>query len=160
VTEATFSTSPLDRESNSTDDGHIELAPGVRVSSSILRFAFSRSGGPGGQNVNKLSTKAELRVLLTDLPLSDRARHRLASASGRRITDAGVLVLVSEEHRSQSRNKAACLDKLRELLVAAMAEPKHRRKTKPTRGSKERRLTEKKVRGNVKRSRTSKDDHE
>lgn len=158
--DSTISTSPHGPEPEASDAGLLELAPGVRASAGILRFAFSRSGGPGGQNVNKLSTKAELRVALPDLPISDRARHRLATAAGRRITDEGVLVLVSEVHRSQSRNKTECLDKLRELLVASMAEPKHRRKTKPTRGSKERRLTEKKVRGDVKRTRKSKDDHD
>jgi ribosome-associated protein len=158
--DSTISTSPHGPEPEASDGGLLELAPGVRASGSILRFAFSRSGGPGGQNVNKLSTKAELRVGLVDLPISDRARHRLADAAGRRVTDEGVLVLVSEVHRSQSRNKTECLDKLRELLVSAIAEPKYRRKTKPTRGSKERRLTEKKVRGDVKRTRKSKDDHD
>ncbi len=158
--DSTVSTSPGGVEPEPTEVGPLELAPGVRAPAGILRFAYSRSGGPGGQNVNKVSSKAELRVALSDLPISDRARHRLADAAGRRVTDEGVLLLVSEVHRSQSRNKTECLEKLRDLLVAAMAEPKHRRKTKPTRGSKERRLTEKKVRGDVKRTRKSRDDHD
>lgn len=136
----------------------LELAPGVRVSPAAVRFAFSRSSGPGGQNVNKLSTKAELRVSLTDLPISARAKERLATLAGRRLTEAGEVLIVSETERSQSANKAECLVKLRELLVQAMHVPKVRRKTKPSKGSKERRLKEKKARGNIKRGRSG--DHD
>lgn len=144
------------------------IAPGIRVPAAALRFAFARSSGPGGQNVNKLSTKAELRVDVDAIPLSSRARNRLRRLAGGRVvntqtiidetgrehTVGGELILTSDEHRSQSRNKSECLDRLRELIVAAMAEPKIRRATRPTRGSKERRLSEKKARGEIKRRRT------
>ncbi|MBL8991564.1 MAG: aminoacyl-tRNA hydrolase [Phycisphaerae bacterium] len=133
----------------------VEVAPGRRVPDGVLRFSFSRSGGPGGQNVNKLETRCELRVLLTDLPLSARQRERLALAAGRRVNDAGELLLVSESERSQLRNRQECLSRLRELIIAALPEPKVRRKTKPSRASKARRLDAKKARGEIKRGRSS-----
>lgn len=123
------------------------------TSPDVVKFSFSRSGGPGGQNVNKVSTKAELRVKLADLPIPGRVKTRLATLAGRRVNDEGELVLVSEAERSQSGNRAECMAKLRELLVQALAEPKIRRKTKPSRGSKERRIREKKSRGDIKRGR-------
>jgi len=143
------------------------IAPGVSVPGGVLRWAFSRSAGPGGQNVNKLSTKAELRVSLNDLPMRARAISRLRGLAGRRIIGAesvvdaegrshavgGELVLTSESERSQGRNKSECLDKLRELLVEAMAAPKIRRKTRPTRGSVQLRIESKKHRGDIKQRR-------
>jgi ribosome-associated protein len=152
--------------------GGVAVAPGVVVPDGTLRFAYSRSSGPGGQNVNKLSTKAELRVGVDDLPVNGRVRGRLRALAGRRIVDArtfideegrertvgGDLVLVSEEHRSQARNREACLEKLRGLILEALVEPKVRRKTKPSRGSKERRLNEKKRRGDIKRDRGDRHD--
>ncbi len=139
----------------------VEIAPGIGVASAALRFAFSRSSGPGGQNVNKVSTKAELRVALVDLPpgVSWQARERLTKLAGWRLLEQGErgpeLLVVSDSERSQARNRAACLQRLRELLVAAMAEPKVRRKTRPTKGSRERRLESKKRRGEIKRGRST-----
>ncbi len=142
------------RDSLSVDSG-VELAPGVRVrdGAGAIEFSFARSSGPGGQNVNKLATKAELRVRPDLLPITPRARQRLLTLAGSRVTNDGHVIITSESERSQSRNKSECLDKLRELLVAAMAVPKVRRKTKPTKGSKERRLAEKKSRGDIKQRR-------
>jgi len=154
---------PISRE----PDWGVQIAPGIRVSAAALRWAFARSGGPGGQNVNKLETKAELRIGLEDLPISGRAKSRLRQIAGERIIGAeefvdetgrrhargGEIVLTSQEHRSQGRNKSECLEKLRDLLVRAMAEPKVRRKTRPSRGSVERRLEGKKRRGDIKRGR-------
>lgn len=159
---------PLDEGSSDALRG-VPVAPGVVVPEAVLRFAFSRSSGPGGQNVNKLSTKAELRVSVDDLPVNGRVRSRLRSLGGRRVIDieryideegrertrGGELILLSEEHRSQAQNKAECLSKLRALLVEALAEPKVRRKTKPSRGSVERRLDAKRRRGGIKRDRRS-----
>ncbi|MGE3106988.1 MAG: alternative ribosome rescue aminoacyl-tRNA hydrolase ArfB [Phycisphaerales bacterium] len=144
-------------------EGNLELAPGVRVMESAggggaVEFSYSRSSGPGGQNVNKLSTKAELRVRPDLLPISPRASARLIELAGSRVTTAGEIILTCESHRSQSRNKSECLDKLREMLIAAMAVPKVRRRTKPSRGSKERRLAEKKGRSEIKRRRSSSHD--
>ncbi|CAN5694349.1 alternative ribosome rescue aminoacyl-tRNA hydrolase ArfB [soil metagenome] len=133
--------------------GSMELAPGVSVPEDAVSFAYSRAGGPGGQNVNKVSTRCELRVRLDALPMHAAARARLAALAGRRLLDTGELQLVSQSERSQAGNRDECFARLRELIVQAQVIPKPRRATKPTRGSKERRLREKKSRSDVKRKR-------
>lgn len=131
----------------------IELAPGITVPESAVRFAFSRSSGPGGQNVNKVSTRVELRIALRDIPLRAAALHRLARIAGRKVTDEGELVILCDEHRSQPRNKAEVLERLRDLIVQSQVEPKVRKPTKPTKGSQRRRVEGKKHRGEVKAGR-------
>jgi ribosome-associated protein len=132
----------------------VEVAPGVRITEGELRFSFSRSGGPGGQNVNKLNTKAELRVNPAALRgISARALERLRNAS--RLTAEGDLQIINDEDRSQERNRQNCLRRLREMIVAAQYEPKVRRKTRPTRSSKERRLESKRAHSEIKRQRRS-----
>ena len=131
----------------------LELAPGVRVPQGLLTFSFAASSGPGGQNVNKRATKAELRLPLWALPIPADALLRLTALAGRRLTDTGELVITSDEQRSQSQNRAACLQRLRELLVQALARPKRRRPTRPTRGSVERRLESKRSLSRRKQSR-------
>lgn len=132
----------------------MELAPGVWASPADVRFSFSRSGGPGGQNVNKLNTKAELRIRLEALRgLSARALDRLKQAAAGRITKDGDLLIVAETERTQERNRRECLLRLRALLIAAMKEPKPRRKTRPTKGSTERRLESKRSRSRKKKER-------
>jgi len=135
------------------DSGGIPLAPGVRIAPALLTFSFASSSGPGGQNVNKKATKAELRIRLSDLPLPHDALARLAALAGRRLTDAGELVIAADEYRSQGRNRDACLQRLRELIVQAQVRPKRRRATRPSRGSVERRIKEKKLRAARKRTR-------
>ena len=135
------------------DSAGVEVAPRVRLPAGALRLQFARGSGPGGQNVNKLNTKAELWVRLQDLHaagVNRRALARLETLAGRRVTAAGELHLTSEIHRSQEQNRQEVMDRLREMLVRAMVEPKVRRKTRPSRASKERRLTEKKRRSEVK----------
>jgi ribosome-associated protein len=152
-------THPSDNLSNeSPGAGTLELAPGVRVPVGVVTVSFSRSSGPGGQNVNKLSTRCELRVRVDDLPIHPGARARLVTMAGRKVTSAGELIIDCESERSQSRNRQECFEKLRELIVQAMVIPKVRRATKPSRGSKERRLTEKKTRGAIKRNRRGGDE--
>ncbi|MCA9282452.1 MAG: aminoacyl-tRNA hydrolase [Phycisphaeraceae bacterium] len=120
--------------------GGVELAPGARAPADAVRFSATRSTGPGGQNVNKRSTRVELRISVDAIEMPGDARTRLVRMAGSRLTAEGELILASEEHRSQKRNKDECLERLRELLVRAMVKPKPRKKTKPSKGSKERRL--------------------
>lgn len=131
----------------------VRLAPGVHVPEAALRFTFASSAGPGGQNVNKKATKAHLRIAMSDLPLRPEVADRLRSLAGSALIDADELLIASDEHRSQGRNKDECLDRLRALIARALVRPKVRRPTKPSKGSKLRRLSEKKSRGEIKRSR-------
>jgi len=132
----------------------LRLAPGIVVPEGVVEFTFVASGGPGGQNVNKRATKCQLRVRLADLPLNHAQMGRLVRLAGAAVTASGDVVIVANEHRSQGQNKAACIDRLGELVRRAMVAPKVRRPTKPSRGSKERRLEEKKSRGEIKRRRS------
>ena len=134
----------------------VEIAPGLLVPDALLRFSFARSSGPGGQNVNKVSSKARLHICLADLAAhaSPQTVQRLVLLAGAaRLNDAGDLVIVSEESRSQSANRQICLDRLRELLLEASRPVRKRRKSKPTRGSNQRRLDAKKQHGVNKRTR-------
>jgi len=134
----------------------LQLAAGVVLPASAYAFAFSRSSGPGGQNVNKLATKAQLRVALSELRqrMGDAAVERLVALAGpSRLTAAGEIVITSEESRSQHRNRDACVERLRELVLRALRPPRPRRATRPSAGCTRRRLESKKRRGDVKRSR-------
>ena len=136
------------------ETGGVEIAPGVRIAESVLRFSFVGAAGPGGQNVNKRATKAVLRLALAELPVSERVRARVARlGKGWLVGEDGELVIAADEHRSQRRNREACLERLRELLVRAMAKPKPRIATKPGRGAIERRLRAKREQGEKKRRR-------
>jgi len=139
-------------------DSHDEqaIAPGVRLPAGALQFRFDRSGGPGGQHVNKLNTKATLTVDMAHLAdaLPAGVVARLKRLGGRYLADEDErLVIESQTHRSQIANRKACLAKLRDLIVRARAAPKRRKPTRPTRGSVERRLQHKKERGQIKAER-------
>lgn len=131
----------------------LELAPGVTLRGEAFEFTFTTSRGPGGQNVNKRATRAQMRVALHALPIPEDARARLRSLLGRRVSADGVVVITSGEHRSPARNRAECVERLRELVVRALTKPRARRATRPSRGSVERRLEIKRRRGAAKRSR-------
>jgi ribosome-associated protein len=134
--------------------GEIEVGPGVFLPAWAMRFQFSRSGGPGGQNVNKLNTKAELWVRPVNLRgIHPEAVGRLRALAGKRLTKEGEIHIVAETARTQEQNRAAVMEKLRELIVAAIHRPKVRRKTKPSRAAKERRLEAKRRRGEIKSKR-------
>ncbi|MDB5289545.1 MAG: Class peptide chain release factor [Phycisphaerales bacterium] len=129
----------------------IDLAPGVKVSASALRMQYARSRGPGGQNVNKVNTKAELWVPLAAIwGLSERATARLADMAGKRLTAAGEIHVASDSERSQEQNREAVLERLRALIRSAVHEPKARRKTKPSKAAKRRRMESKRRRGEIK----------
>lgn len=120
-----------------------------------LRWSYARSGGPGGQNVNKVASKAVLRWDVTaNTGLPEEVRLRLREQQRGRITTAGELVLTSERFRDQERNRQDCLEKLREMVRQAAIRPRKRRPTRPTRGSQERRLQAKRLRGTVKKGRS------
>jgi ribosome-associated protein len=118
-----------------------------------IEISFVRASGPGGQNVNKLSTAAQLRFDTTRIALPEDARLRLARLAGSRMTKDGVIVIHAQRFRTQERNRADAIDRLLELLREAMLRPITRRPTKPTLGSKKRRLEGKKRRSDVKANR-------
>lgn len=133
-----------------------ELAPGVFAPESAIRFQYARSSGPGGQNVNKVNTKAELWVTVAAITgLTDAARLRLQQMAGHRWTIAGEIHIASDTERKQEANREEVLFRLRELLLQAIHEPKKRRKTKPSRASKRRRVEGKRHRGDIKAKRRS-----
>jgi ribosome-associated protein len=131
-----------------------EVDDQIRIPDDELGFTFARSGGPGGQNVNKVSSKAILRWnLLTNRSVPSEIKERLRALYRNRVTTEGDLVIQAQNYRDQERNKLECLDRLREMLRQASFVPKVRRASKPSRGSKERRLQAKKKRSDVKSQR-------
>lgn len=142
------------------------LLPDLRITERVviaggeLDVAFARSGGPGGQNVNKVASKAVLRWTPATSPsLPPAVRDRLVRAVAPRLTTEGELLITSQRTRDQGRNIQDCLDKLRELVLDACRPPKVRRPTKPTAGSRERRVESKARRSAVKELRR-KPDHD
>ena len=134
----------------------VHLGPGVYVAEGALTFSNSRSGGPGGQHVNKTESKVELRVAMSAIcGLSVRAIERLAALAGERLTADGELILVCEEIRSQRQNRELVIERLIELVRDARAVPKIRRVSKPTWGSKQRRLQDKSLNSDKKNLRKS-----
>jgi len=133
---------------------YIDIMPGIRVGDAELAFSFTRSGGPGGQNVNKVSTRVELRFDVEASPsLDDRQKQLLRSALGSRLGRDGVLMIQVQESRSQWQNRQIAAEKFARLLRHALRPRKKRRATKPTAGSREKRFNAKKRKGAVKHTR-------
>jgi len=119
-----------------------------------LQFQFIRGSGPGGQNVNKVATAAQLRFdLLGTQALAAPVKARLRALAGSRLNADGTLLIVARNHRTQQGNRRAALERLEELIARASVEPKRRRATRPTLGSRQRRLDHKRERKQVKRLR-------
>jgi ribosome-associated protein len=132
----------------------IQVTPSIGIDESELQFVFSRSSGPGGQNVNKVSTAVQLRFDVNgSAALPARVRKRLAELAGSRMTRDGVLVINARRRRTQERNRQDAIDRLVELIREAARRPKRRIDTKPTVRSRERRLEEKKHRSRIKQKR-------
>lgn len=135
----------------------IEIAKNTFVSEDELTLKTSRSGGPGGQNVNKLNTRVTVLFDVAGSPsLSDNQRKRILSKLPTRIDKHGVLHVVSQKHRSQEANRQAATERLQQLLQEALKLDPIRRKTKAPAAARERRLKEKKQRGRLKQQRTGK----
>jgi ribosome-associated protein len=127
----------------------------LAIPGSELELVFARSSGPGGQNVNKVNSKATLCWNLNDTHvLYPTTLARLKALAATRITDDGILQITSQVHREQVRNIQACRDRLRQLILQAMLPPKIRRPTRPTLGSQRRRIADKKSKGEKKQSRS------
>lgn len=126
----------------------------VTIPDSELHFSFARSGGPGGQNVNKVSSKATLHWQVSESPsLPADVKQRFLTKFQSRLTTAGEIVIISQESRDQPKNIQLCLDKLRAMILEVLVPPKKRRATKPTKGSKVRRLNDKKSKSQTKANR-------
>jgi ribosome-associated protein len=136
--------------------GMIRVTPTIALDESEIHEQFVRASGPGGQNVNKVSTAVELRFDVAGSPsLPEEVRHRLIALAGRAVTTDGVLVIDARRHRSQPRNRADALARLTELIRRAAVSPRRRRKTRPTRASRLQRLDGKRRRSQAKELRGS-----
>jgi ribosome-associated protein len=130
------------------------VTPDVSIPDEEFEWKFIRSSGPGGQNVNKVASAVQLRFLLPrNVSLPVAARNRLRRLAGQRLIDDGSILISARSERSQEQNRRDALERLSELIRAALIEPKIRKKTRPTRASKERRIESKKRRGTTKQGR-------
>jgi len=134
----------------------IKITPTIAIDESEIQLEFMRASKPGGQKVNKVATAVQLRFDVGNSPsLPDDVRERLVRVAGRRITQDGALIIRAERFRTQDRNRRDAMERLIKLIRKAAEKPQPRRKTKPTLGSKRRRLESKRRRGETKRMRRS-----
>jgi ribosome-associated protein len=135
----------------------IEITPSLQIDERELQIDFVRASGPGGQNVNKVATAAQLRFDVRASSLPEDVKQRLNRLGGNRMTSEGLLLIEAKRFRTQEKNREDALRRFIELVRKSLLKPKARRKTKPTQASKEERLKEKKRRGEIKKMRQSQD---
>ncbi len=129
----------------------LRITPEIAVSDDEIVLQFVRSSGPGGQHVNKVATAVQLRFDVAGSPsLPDEVRTRLRSIAGRRLTEGGILVIDARRFRTQERNRQDAIERLVTLIRRAAQRPKPRKKTRPSAGARQRRLEEKRRRGETK----------
>jgi ribosome-associated protein len=129
----------------------IEIAPGITLNEREIAESFVRSSGPGGQNLNKVSSAVQLRLDVRHSPsLPAWLKHRVATLAGSKLTAEGVLIIDARRHRTQPANREDALKRLRELLAQAAVRPKRRRATRPTAASRQKRLEGKRKRSQTK----------
>lgn len=132
----------------------IKVTDEVCIDESEITEEFKRAGGPGGQNINKVSTAVFLRFdVKGSRSIPPEARARLIRLAGSRVTSRGILIIEAKRYRSQERNREDARERLAALVLRSLEVPKHRRATRPTRASKERRLVEKTRRAGAKKMR-------
>ena len=137
----------------------IPITRTIALQETELEESFVRASGPGGQNVNKVSTAVQLKFNAAASPsLPDDVRARLITLAGTRASGDGVITITAQRFRLQSRNRADALERLTELIRAASHKPKPRKATRPSRAAKKRRLDSKKQRGDIKRGRSERVD--
>jgi ribosome-associated protein len=131
----------------------IEISPSLQIDERDVQIDFVRASGPGGQNVNKVATAAQLRFDVGTSSLPEDVKRRLIHLAGNRVTAEGVLLIEAKRFRTQEQNREDAIQRLVELVRKALVKPKRRRQTKPTQASKEERLKEKKRRAEIKKMR-------
>lgn len=134
----------------------LQISPSIYIDQRELQFDYIRASGPGGQNVNKVATAVQLRFDMIGSSLPEEVKTRLAYLAGKRITSDGILLIEAKRFRTQEQNRTDAIQRFVELVRRALARPKPRRKTRPTKASKEERLKEKKRKGEIKKIRQSK----
>jgi ribosome-associated protein len=137
----------------------ITVTRNISIDESELTLHFIRASGPGGQNVNKVSSAVQLRFDVGNSPsLPGDVRTRLIRLAGRRITQDGILIIEARKERSQERNREDAIERLKELIRLAAERPKPRKPTRPSKAAKARRVDSKKQRGKVKKIRSARVD--
>jgi ribosome-associated protein len=134
-----------------------EITPSLRIDERELQIDFIRASGPGGQNVNKVATAVQLRFDVNASSLPDEIKMRLTHLAGNRLTSEGILLIEAKRFRTQEQNREDAIQRFVELVRKSLVKPKARKKTTPTKASKEVRLKKKKRRGEVKKMRQEKE---